>query len=107
MTLIGRLAGIANGKAQFAGSLRNMCTMSDLKMGRLLETFDVWARENGVDGAVEPPHRLPPTRVADAPPLSLDLAGGTIKTIIWATGYRPGLFVARPAGARPQRHDPP
>ncbi len=89
VTLVGRLAGIANDKAQFAGSLRNMCAMSDLKMGRLLEAFDVWARDNGVDGAVEPPHRLPPTRVEDSPPLSLSLAAGTIKTIIWATGYRP------------------
>lgn len=88
VTLTGRLAGIANGKVQFAGSLRNMCALSDLKMGRLLETFDTWARENGVDGSVAPPHRLPPTRVADQPLLGLDLAG-TIKTIIWATGYRP------------------
>ena len=89
VTLVGRLAGIANGKAQFAGSLRNMCALSDLKMGRLLETIDAWARENGVDGTVEPPHRLPPTRVEASPPLSLDLAAATIKTIIWATGYRP------------------
>ena len=41
VTLIGRLAGIANGKAQFAGSLRNMCALSDLKMNRLLETIDI------------------------------------------------------------------
>jgi putative flavoprotein involved in K+ transport len=88
VTLVGRLAGIANGKAQFAGSLRNMCALSDLKMNRLLDTIDTWARENGVDGAVEPPHRLPPTRVEEAPPLGLDLAA-TIKTVIWATGYRP------------------
>jgi putative flavoprotein involved in K+ transport len=32
---------------------------------------------------------LPPTRVEDAPPLGMDLASGEIKTIIWATGYRP------------------
>jgi putative flavoprotein involved in K+ transport len=89
VTLVGRLAGIAKDKAQFAGSLRNMCAMSDLKMGRLLEAFDLWARDKGVDGAVEPPHRLAPTRVEDSPPLSLPLAGGTIRTIIWATGYRP------------------
>ena len=87
--LVGRLAGIANGKAQFAGSLRNMCALSDLKMNRLLEAIDAWAREHGVDGTVEPPHRLPPTRIEDEPPLGIDLAGGTIRTIIWATGYRP------------------
>ena len=89
VTLVGRLAGISSSKAQFAGSLRNMCALSDLKIGRLLETIDAWARENGVDGTVEPPHRLPPTRVEASPPLSIDLAAGTIKTIIWATGYRP------------------
>jgi putative flavoprotein involved in K+ transport len=88
--LVGRLAGIAEGgKAQFAGSLRNMCALSDLKMGRLLDLIDEWARENGLDDTVEPPHRLPPTRVEEAPPLGMDLATGAIKTIVWATGYRP------------------
>jgi putative flavoprotein involved in K+ transport len=89
VTLVGRLAGIGNGKAQFAGSLRNMCAMSDLKMNRLLEAIDAWARDNGVDHTVEPPLRLPPTRVEDSPPLGIDLAAGQIRTIIWATGYRP------------------
>jgi putative flavoprotein involved in K+ transport len=88
--LVGRLAGITEeGKAQFAGSLRNMCALSDLKMGRLLDLIDDWARANNVDGEVEPPHRLPPTRVDDSPPLALDLARGEIRTVIWATGYRP------------------
>jgi putative flavoprotein involved in K+ transport len=88
--LVGRLAGITeNGKAQFAGSLRNMCALSDLKMNRLLELIDEWARNNGLDDDVEPPQRLPPTRVDDAPPLSMNLTTGEIKTIIWAGGYRP------------------
>lgn len=89
VTLVGRLAGIAHGKAQFAGSLRNMCALSDLKMGRLLDTIDAWARDNGLDDVVEPPHRLPRTRVENSPPLSMDLASGRMKTIIWAIGYRP------------------
>ena len=87
--LVGRIAGIACGKAQFAGSLRNMCALSDLKMGRLLDLLDTWARENGVDGTVAPPHRLPPTRVEDSPPLGMDLTAGAIRTIVWAAGYRP------------------
>ena len=42
--LVGRLAGVTDyGKAQFAGSLRNMCALSDLKMGRLLDFIDEWA----------------------------------------------------------------
>jgi putative flavoprotein involved in K+ transport len=89
VTLAGRLAGIAGDKAQLAGSLRNMCALSDLKMGRLLDTIDAWARDNDLDDKVEPPHRLPPTRVADSPPLAVNLTSGAIKTIIWAAGYRP------------------
>ena len=90
--LVGRFAGLADGKAQFAGSLRNMCAMSDLKMARLLDTIDAWARDHDLDGEVEPPHRLPPTRVPDEPPLMMNLANSfksNIRTIIWATGYRP------------------
>lgn len=88
--LVGRLAGVTDdGKAQFAGSLRNMCAMSDLKMGRLLDLLDEWARANGLDDAVGPPDRLPPTRVELAPPLGMDLLKSGIRTIIWATGYRP------------------
>jgi putative flavoprotein involved in K+ transport len=88
--LVGRLAGITqSGKAQFAGSLRNMCALSDLKMNRLLNLIDEWAQANGFDGMVEPPHRLPSTEVEEAPPLALDLANKEIRTIIWATGYRP------------------
>jgi putative flavoprotein involved in K+ transport len=88
--LVGRLASITeNGRAQFAGSLRNMCALSDLKMNRLLNRIDEWVRANGFDDRTEPPHRLPPTHVEEAPPLGLDLTRGEIKTIIWATGYRP------------------
>jgi putative flavoprotein involved in K+ transport len=85
--LVGRFAGINNSKAQFSGSLRNMCELSDLKMNRLLDTIDAWAKENGVDSDVDPPHRLAPTFVEESPPLILDL--GAIKTVIWATGFRP------------------
>ena len=88
--LVGRIAGITeDGRAQFAGSLRNMCALSDLKMGRLLNLIDEWAKENGFDDAVESPHRPPPTLVEKSPPLGVDLKAGEIKTIIWATGYRP------------------
>jgi putative flavoprotein involved in K+ transport len=93
VTLVGRFVGLVDGKAQFAGSLRNVCAMSDLKMGRLLDTIDAWidtrAGDHDLDGEVEPPHRLPPTRVPDEPPLIMNLAKNNIRTIIWATGYRP------------------
>jgi len=87
--LVGRLAGIRDDKAQFSGSLKNQAALSDLKMNRLLDTIDEWAARSGLDAAIEPPHRFEPTRVESSPPLSLDLARGEIRTIVWATGYRP------------------
>jgi putative flavoprotein involved in K+ transport len=87
--LAGSLAGIRDGKVQFSGALRNQCALSDLKMGRLLDTIDAWARENGVNGEVEPAHRLEPTKVEDSPPLTLDLMSGEIRTIVWACGFKP------------------
>ena len=85
--LVGRFAGINDGTAQFSGSLRNMCELSDLKMNRLLDTIDAWARANGIDGEVDSPHRFAPTAVEESPPLALDL--DAIKTVVWATGFRP------------------
>lgn len=86
---VGRLAGIRDGRAQFSGALRNVVTLADLKLGRLLDTIDDWATLNGLDDETEPPCRFDPTPIADSPPLTLDLTSGEIQTIIWATGYRP------------------
>ncbi len=86
--LVGRLAAIADGRALFSGSLRNKCSLADLKLGRLLDTFDEWALTTGIDAEVDPPHRPDPTRVDGSPPLSIDLTRGEFATIVWATGYR-------------------
>jgi putative flavoprotein involved in K+ transport len=87
--LVGRVAGFNDGKAQFSGSLRNVCALADLKMNRLLNTIDEWANENELPDDVDPPHRFEPTAVEDSPPLLIDLDRAGIKTIIWATGFRP------------------
>jgi putative flavoprotein involved in K+ transport len=89
--LTGRVVGLSGGKIWCSGSLRNQCAMSDLKLGRLLDTFDRWASENGHDAERDPPHRLAPTAVDENPPLNIDLAKRNIRTIVWATGYRPDL----------------
>jgi putative flavoprotein involved in K+ transport len=87
--LAGRLAGVADGKAQFSGSLRNMCELSDLKMNRLLERIDAWATVQGLDAEVDPPQRFEPTGVPSSPPLGIDLKSGEIRTVLWATGFHP------------------
>ena len=88
--LVGRLAGMRDGQAQFSGSLPNVCALADLKLGRLLDNLDTWATGGGFDGD-GPPQRLLPTEVPSFPPLALDLRSGEIRTIIWATGFRPDL----------------
>lgn len=87
--LVGRLAGISGGEAQFSGSLANQCALADLKMNRLLDRIDDWAATAGLEDVVDPRHRFEPTRVDPSPPLSINLLSGEIRTIVWATGFRP------------------
>jgi putative flavoprotein involved in K+ transport len=87
--IVGRLGRIADGAAQFSGSLPNTCTLADLKMNRFLTRADQWATTSGLDGDLPPPHRFAPTRVDPRSPLELDLTSGEITTVLWATGFRP------------------
>jgi putative flavoprotein involved in K+ transport len=87
--LIGRFAGISEGRAQFSGSLRNVCALADLKLGRLLDAIDEWATAQGLDDELEPVWRPAPTVVEESPPLAIDLTRGDIRTIVWCTGFRP------------------
>jgi putative flavoprotein involved in K+ transport len=92
VTLVGRLSTIRDGRALFSGGLRNQFALADLKMERLLDTFDEWARSHGRDrtvGEVGPPERFEPTRMPASSPLELDLRSGAIRSIVWATGFRP------------------
>ena len=86
--VVGRLTGLTDGTAQFSGALANACTLADLKMNRLLDTFDDWIRTTGCDEA-RPPQRFKPTNVPNKPVLEIDLQKGEIGTMVWATGYRP------------------
>jgi putative flavoprotein involved in K+ transport len=87
--LVGKLAGVQDGKAQFSGSLRNVCELADLKLNRLLNTIDEWVAQQGRDNEFDAPHRFDPTRIEAAPPLGLDFERAGIHTILWATGFRP------------------
>jgi putative flavoprotein involved in K+ transport len=87
--IVGRLAAIRDGRALFSGGLRNQFALADLKMQRLLDSFDEWARNSTLDVEVGPPQRFEPTRAPDSPRLSLDLRSGEIRSIVWATGFRP------------------
>jgi putative flavoprotein involved in K+ transport len=87
--LAGRLAAVSDNKAQFSGSLRNVCALADLKMDRMLDGIDDWIGKHGYDIRAEPATRYAPTVVEKAPLLNLDFGSGEIKTVLWTTGYRP------------------
>ena len=67
--LVGRWAAVRDGRALFSGGLRNVCSLADLKMERLLDVFDEWARTEGLDAEVDAARALradPGARIAAA-----------------------------------------
>jgi putative flavoprotein involved in K+ transport len=87
--IVGRLSAVRDGRMLFSGGLRNLFALADLKMGRLLDTFDDWARASGRDEEVGPPERFEPTHVPESSRLSIDFGRDDIRSVVWATGYRP------------------
>ncbi|GAB4054625.1 NAD(P)/FAD-dependent oxidoreductase [Catellatospora paridis] len=85
--LVGRLAAVRDGRALFSGGLRNVFSLADLKLRRLLDTFDEWAAGRDID--VDPPERFAPTAAAETARLQLDLHSSEVRTVLWATGFRP------------------
>jgi putative flavoprotein involved in K+ transport len=55
----------------------------------LLDSIDEWVAANGRDSEFGAVHRFEPTQIDAEPSLNKDLTDGSIKTVIWATGYRP------------------
>jgi putative flavoprotein involved in K+ transport len=87
--LVGRAAAVRDGRMLFSGGLRNVFSLADLKLERLLDAFDEWARTSGAAAEVAAPERFAPTEVPRSARLALDLRSGEIKSVVWATGFRP------------------
>jgi putative flavoprotein involved in K+ transport len=87
--VVGRVAGMRGGKAQFSAALPNLCALADLKMNRLLASIDAWILASGQEDCFPAPHRFEPTEIDPHARLGMDLNDGSIRTVIWATGYRP------------------
>jgi putative flavoprotein involved in K+ transport len=86
--LVGRLANVRDGRAQFSGSLRNVCDLADLKMNRLLDRVDRWIDSTGYECSAAP-QRLEPTQTGAQNCLEMNLANGEVGTVVWATGLHP------------------
>jgi len=87
--IVGRLTDIRDGHALFSGGLANACASADLKMNRLLDAIDAWVAAHRLGNGLPPPDRPASTRLPDAPTLRCSLIDGGIRSVLWATGYRP------------------
>ena len=87
--LVGKWAVLRDGRALFSGGLRNVFSLADLKMNRLLDTFDEWALTSGRDAEFAAPERFAPTVPPNSGRLQVDLRSGEIRAVVWATGFRP------------------
>jgi len=106
--LRGRVGTIRDGVALFSGGLANHCALADQKLDRLLDEIDEWIDGSGLAGEVDPPERFERTRLPEEAPLSLDLGRGEVRSVVWATGFRPDLsWVELPVfdGSGRLRHD--
>ncbi len=94
VNLVGRLAGVNGSHAQFSGSLANVCADADLKMGRLLDQIDEFARRHGLGTEATNGDRPAPTLVP-TPRNTATLSD--YSTVIWATGFEPNYSWLDPA----------
>ncbi len=101
--LVGRLAVVRDGRALFSGGLRNVFSLADLKMNRLLGTFDEWALTSGRDGEFLAPERPAPTRAPASARLQLDLTSGEVSGGRLGDRLPPRLRVARRPGDSTRR----
>jgi putative flavoprotein involved in K+ transport len=87
--LVGKWATVRDGLALFSGGLRNVFSLADLKLNRLLDNFDEWALTSGRDAEFGAPERFAPTVPPGSARLQVDLRSGEIAAVVWATGFRP------------------
>jgi putative flavoprotein involved in K+ transport len=91
VSLRGRLGTIRDGVGMFSGGLGNHCALADQKLWRLLDDIDEWINVHELDSEVDAPERHDRTVIPPDVPLTLDLSRGEIRSIVWATGFKPDL----------------
>ncbi|WP_136706545.1 NAD(P)-binding domain-containing protein [Agromyces sp. H66] len=83
--LVGRFVGADGRAAHFDAGLRDRVAAADRRMHRTLDRIDRVIDRDRLDvaAASRPVPFIPPEA-----PASVDLVGGGIRTVIWASGYR-------------------
>jgi len=87
--VVGHLIGAEGHRVVFADDLVKTTVASDAKLALLLQRFDEFSSDQGLDSEVSEPEPFVPIwpSFTDAA-VRLDLDAEGIRTVIWATGYR-------------------
>lgn len=86
--LTGKAIGADAGKMFFADDLVAFTARADVKLARLLERIDDHVDREGLSGEVGAPEPFIPFFWPAPGPDALDLNAETIRTVVWATGFR-------------------
>jgi putative flavoprotein involved in K+ transport len=86
--LAGRLLDASGGSLTFAGDLARSVVAADHVQMRLLDSIDAYIAERGLQAEVDDVHRPPRVHPEDSPH-RVGLADDRIRTVVWATGFRP------------------
>jgi putative flavoprotein involved in K+ transport len=86
--LVGRALGTRAGTISLAQDLEQHVAHAEGRLGALLDRIDAYARRAGLEGRI--PAREPIAAVeTPSAPASLDLKAEGIRSVLWATGFRP------------------
>ncbi|MEM9130174.1 MAG: NAD(P)-binding domain-containing protein, partial [Pseudomonadota bacterium] len=87
--VVGRLSSVRNGEAIYSGGLANAVMSAGLKMHRVLDRIDEAIEQSDGLKTDHPADRPEPTSIPRHPTLIQKLEGGSLSSIVWATGFRP------------------
>lgn len=87
MRLHGRLTAVDGTALAFAGDLAQRLDAADATYARINASIDRWIDEQGIDAPPAEPYA--PCWAPEPGPTAVDLERDGIRTVLWATGFRP------------------
>ncbi|HVR31295.1 MAG TPA: NAD(P)-binding domain-containing protein [Acidimicrobiia bacterium] len=84
----GRVLAARGPVVEFGDELSGNAMEAEVRLRRLLDRFDAWAHDRGLDDQLGAPMRPMPVRIRQPLSGELDLSAAGVGTVLWATGYR-------------------
>ena len=84
----GRVLAARGPVADIGDNLAGNVAEAEVRLRRLLDRFDAWAIDHGLDDQLGAPLRPMPVRIRRPLSRELNLSASGVGTVLWATGYR-------------------